>query len=185
MHKINGIWKDLTFNKVSENIYSVLSPNDRYSVYDEKARMNDILVGNSIYNRLIWGYWPSQYEAFCRQSLASSSGGVYVDAGCGSLFFTANVYASCKDKRLILMDRSLDMLKRGRDRILKKLGGVPDNIIFIQGDVFILPFVDEFHRYGLFFRSPACNCRHKSFSYGTVAYQKARRDLVYFQIGWK
>jgi ubiquinone/menaquinone biosynthesis C-methylase UbiE len=129
--------------EVSEGIYSCLDKNSRQSSYDNKVTAYDMLVGNSVYNRLVWGNWPSNYRDFCKQALDSSPEGIYLDAGCGSLVFTASLYAEASNKLIVLLDRSIGMLEQGRNRIKKLKVDVPSNVVFIQGDVFCLPFRDN------------------------------------------
>jgi len=129
--------------EVEEGIFSSLAPDKRTSSYDTKVNAYDLVVGNAVYNRFIWGNWPSRYAAFCREALTSTPGGVYLDAGCGSLVFTAREYAEADNRLIILLDLSVGMLRKGRERIEKLRGGVPENIIFIQADIFDLPIYDD------------------------------------------
>lgn len=135
--------RNVPLEEVDDGIFSCLPPAQRHSDYDSKVRGYDLLVGNRYYNRLVWGNWPSRYRAFCEEALASSRAGFYLDAGCGSLVFTADVYARAHDTRIVLLDRSLGMLARGRDRIRARAGRTADNITFLQGDIFDLPFHDQ------------------------------------------
>jgi ubiquinone/menaquinone biosynthesis C-methylase UbiE len=137
---MKGLMKDVQLDEVDEGIFSCLGKAERQSDYDSKVGAYDLVVGNRFYNRIVWGNWPANYRDFCRQALASTPGGIYLDAGCGSLVFTASVYAEADNKLIVLMDRSLGMLARGRDRIRKLRGSVPDNIRFLQGSIFDLPF---------------------------------------------
>lgn len=137
------IYKASPLAEVSEGIATFLPEKDRHSRYDHKVQAYDMLVGNRFYNRLFWGNWPSAYRDFCRQSLNHANGGFYLDAGCGSLVFTANEYAHANHKLIVLVDRSLGMLEQGRKRIMKIRGHIPGNIVFLQGDVFDLPFRDH------------------------------------------
>ena len=140
---MQDIMKDVQLEVVDDGIYSCLGEADRPSDYDHKAGAYDLVVGNRFYNRIVWGNWPSAYREFCRQALASTPGGLVLDAGCGSLVFTASVYAKADNRLIVLLDRSLGMLARGRDRIRQLRGHVPDNIKFLQGDIFDLPFRDH------------------------------------------
>ena len=140
---IDKLLKVPQLEEVSEGIYSYLNTSDRQSSYDSKVKAYDMVVGNSFYNRLIWGNWPSNYQDFCRKALNNSPEGIYLDAGCGSLVFTASVYAEANNKLIVLLDRSIGMLEQGRNRIKKLVGHVPNNIVFIQGDIFSLPFHDN------------------------------------------
>jgi len=137
---IEQIFDVAPLDEVEEGIFSCLGANERASSYDNKVDAYDMVVGNRFYNRFVWGNWPSAYREFCRQALASSRGGTFLDVGCGSLVFTAGVYAEAENKLIILLDRSIGMLVKGRDRITKIRGFVPNNIVFIQGDIFKLPF---------------------------------------------
>jgi ubiquinone/menaquinone biosynthesis C-methylase UbiE len=125
--------------EVSDGISSVFCEKQRYSDYDSKVKVYDLVVGNRFYNRLMWGNWPSNYADFCQNALKQANG-MILDAGCGSLVFTAKVYAQSQKNTIILFDKSLGMLQAGRKRIIELCGSVPKNIIFMQGDVLDLPF---------------------------------------------
>lgn len=140
---LQALMRDVALEEVDDGIFSCLPPAQRHSDYDSKVRGYDLLVGNRYYNRLVWGNWPSRYRAFCREALAGSRGGTYLDAGCGSLVFTADVYTQADNTRIVLLDRSLGMLAKGRDRIRARAGRGADNITFLQGDIFDLPFRDQ------------------------------------------
>lgn len=133
---------NIELEEVDEAIFSCLGRNERQSDYDKKVNSYDLIVGNAFYNRVVWGNWPSNYANFCRQALVSSSNGIFLDAGCGSLVFTADEYATADNKLIVLLDRSIGMLRKGRERIKKRRGGIPKNIVFLQGDIFSLPFLD-------------------------------------------
>lgn len=139
---IEFVLNDVKVEDVDEGIFSCLDLNERQSDYDKKVNAYDLVVGNAVYNRLVGGNWPSNYANFCHQALTSAPGGIFLDAGCGSLVFTAKTYANANNKLIVLLDRSVGMLRKGRERIKKHCGGVPKNIVFIQGDIFNLPFQD-------------------------------------------
>lgn len=139
---IELVLKNIKVEEVDEGIFSCIDRNDRQSDYDNKVNAYDLVVGNAIYNRVMWGNWPSNYADFCHQALTSKPGGIFLDAGCGSLVFTADAYANADNKLIVLLDRSIGMLRKGRDRIKKHSGAIPKNIVFIQGDIFSLPFQD-------------------------------------------
>ena len=129
--------------KVNENIYSLFSEDKRKSDYDKKALFYDFVIGNEIYNKLIWGNSKKNYEKFYSEALSSSRNGTILDAGCGSLVFTANALSETYGNKIILLDRSLEMLKKAEKRLLAKFGEVPENIVFLQADIFNLPFNAE------------------------------------------
>jgi ubiquinone/menaquinone biosynthesis C-methylase UbiE len=119
---------------LSPGLWSTLAPEDRPDDYDKMARAYDWLVGNSLYNRIVWGSWASTYAEAARREIASATSGTIIDVGCGSLVFTAKPYQSAPLDRTILFDRSLGMMKRGKARLQ---GGQ-----FVQGDAFDMPFKD-------------------------------------------
>lgn len=137
---IATLLKHVRLEEAEEGIYSFLPPEERGSDYDKIAKAYDQVVGNALYNKLVWGNWPKGYAVFCRQALADKPDGVFLDAGCGSLVFTASAYVQAPHRQIVLLDRSLAMLRKGRDRVNSLYGGIPENIVFIQGDIFSLPF---------------------------------------------
>ncbi len=130
-------------SQIDENIFSFLPENERKSDYDKKALFYDFVIGNEIYNRLIWGNSKKNYEDFYSESLHSTANGIILDAGCGSLVFTANALGETNGNKIILLDRSLGMLKKAEKRLIAKFGEIPGNIVFLQADIFNLPFNAE------------------------------------------
>jgi len=121
-----------------DGIWSVLSADTPAQRYDRRAKLYDRVVGSAIYNRLLWGSSPRSYAAFARQAMRSGSGPL-LDAGSGSLVFTAEVHART-ERPLVLVDRSIGMLEAARARLLRIAGRVPDDVVFLQGDLHDLPF---------------------------------------------
>ena len=135
----NGI----DIQEVQKDIYTIFKEEDRASDYDDKVKGYDALIGNKIYNKLIWRNDPSNYLNFCKEALDTSENGMILDAGCGSLVFTAQAYADSTNKQIVLLDRSLGMLEAGRQRLIELCGEVPKHIILLQGNVFDLPFKEH------------------------------------------
>jgi len=131
---------NMKLKRIENDIYSVIPEEEQSHHYDKAALFYDLIIGNRFYNRVLWGNWPSQYQGFCRRALASKNDGMVLDAGCGSLVFTAKIYAK-SECPIVLLDRSLGMLRRARDRLIKYAGRVPENIILIQADIFNMPFL--------------------------------------------
>jgi SAM-dependent methyltransferase len=100
--------------------------------YDRNARIYDRLIGNRLYNRLVWGTSPQDYEDFATEALASADG-PFLDAGCGTLVFTAGPYAATS-RPLTLVDDSQGML----DKAAERLG--PTSADLRRADLFDLPF---------------------------------------------
>jgi ubiquinone/menaquinone biosynthesis C-methylase UbiE len=120
---------------VSPHIWSTLPPDQRADGYDRMAKAYDRVVGNRLYNRLVWGASVQDYAGAARDGLQGAGKGAILDCGCGSLVFTAKPYQIAPLDRMILFDQSLGMMQRGAARLP---GGQ-----FLQGDAFDLPFRDR------------------------------------------
>lgn len=140
---LNDLLKDVALEEVTPSIFSVIEKSARVSDYDEKVKGYDTLIGNGLYNKLIWGNNVKNYYDFCKGALDVAPNGIVLDAGCGSLVFTAKVYAQSTNELIILLDRSLGMLERAKERLIELCGKVPSHIVLIQGDIFNLPFKDK------------------------------------------
>ena len=121
-----------------EHVWSVLPADAPEQRYDGRAAAYDVVVGSRLYNRLLWGSSPVAYAAFAERAVRSARGPL-LDAGCGSLVFTAGVYAH-SDRPLVLLDQSLGMLHAARRRLIRAAGRMPDGIVLLQGDIRDLPF---------------------------------------------
>jgi SAM-dependent methyltransferase len=100
--------------------------------HDRHARLYDRLVGNRVYNRLVWGVDPARYADFTAEAVASGTGPM-LDVGCGTAVFSAAAYRAA-GRPLTLVDRSAGMLARARER----LAGTTAELV--QVDLFALPF---------------------------------------------
>jgi ubiquinone/menaquinone biosynthesis C-methylase UbiE len=121
------------FAPISASIRTSLPADQTESSYDRMALGYDLLVGNGIYNHVVWGCPKSAYEKAASDFLKHTPPGPILDYGCGSLVFTSNAYRPFAD-RLMLFDRSLGMLRRGESRL-------PEGR-FLQGDAFAPPFAE-------------------------------------------
>lgn len=119
-------------------LWSVLPPDEPGQRYDRRAAAYDRVVGSGLYNRLLWGSSPRAYAAFATRAVRAGTGPL-LDAGCGSLVFTAAAYART-DRPLVLVDRSLGMLAAARDRLAATGGYRPDRVVLLQADLLHLPF---------------------------------------------
>jgi ubiquinone/menaquinone biosynthesis C-methylase UbiE len=126
--------------RLEDDIYSVLPDASQPHHYDRRATVYDWVVGSRLYNAIMWGSAPRDYVAFARQAIDSSQDdGKFLDAGCGSLLFTASTYLQT-DRQIIAFDQSLTMLRRARQRLSTIAGRVPQHIILLQADLSDLPF---------------------------------------------
>jgi len=123
-----------TVRLVETDIYSVVPDIQQTYQYDKKAATYDFVVGTSLYNRVMWGDSPKNYLAFARQAINSHPNGWLMDAGCGSMLFTAEAYLQSR-RPIIACDQSLDMLRRARARLSKFANPIPQHIFLIQADL--------------------------------------------------
>jgi SAM-dependent methyltransferase len=133
---------DVSLRLVEPGIYSVYSAGETPGLYDSlgASTIYDLVACNRLYNRLMWGYSVSAYIALSESVLASSLDGWVLDIACGSLAFTAKFYAKCSLRPVVLLDQSLKLLRKGKSRVVRRSGRVPDNMFFLHGDALHLPF---------------------------------------------
>jgi len=134
---IEILLKESNLIEIEPNIYSILE-GDISAPYDRWGGIYEKVACNRFYNRLIWGYWTSEFNQLCLDALKSGNGWV-LDAGCGSLAFTARAYLAHTTRPVILTDRSLRMLQFAKRRIINLKGTVPENMIFLHADSMNLP----------------------------------------------
>jgi ubiquinone/menaquinone biosynthesis C-methylase UbiE len=130
----------VSLRSVEPNIYSVYPEGESTNSYDKMGRVYDLVAGNRFYNRLVWGYWTAEFATFCNDCLRSSEDGIVLDAGCGSLVFTAKTYAGYSERPVVLLDGSIRMLKTAKARMVKLKGRVPSNMVFLHASALELPF---------------------------------------------
>jgi len=133
------ITNDRPIRMVEDNIYSLIPEATTAKQYDNKAGLYDSIVGTFLYNRVMWGDSPAAYRAFARLAIESDPDGYILDAGCGSMLFTAAAHAAC-GRLVIACDQSMDMLRRARKRLIDVSGSMPENVILLQADLSDLPF---------------------------------------------
>lgn len=126
---------------VEPHICSVYSSNEIHNSYDKSfGSFYDVVACNRFYNRLVWGYWTKAFHSFCLDALGSSTSGWVLDVGCGSLAFSAKAYLRHTARPVIFLDQSIKLLRLARSRIVKLNGRIPQNMVFVHGDVLQLPF---------------------------------------------
>jgi ubiquinone/menaquinone biosynthesis C-methylase UbiE len=130
---------------VEPHLYSPYAPGEQTNSYDEKGALSfyDQVACNRLYNRLVWGYSVSDYHSLVQGALNSSTEGWVLDAGCGALAFTAKTYAGYEARPVVFLDQSVTLLRLAKERIAQLTGAVPDNAVFLHGDVRELPFKPE------------------------------------------
>ncbi len=108
---------DAVTTQLASGITSCLADADRPAHYDRIAWGYDLLISSALYYRPAWGAWPSCHAEAARMALADCPSGPILDAGCGSLLFTADVYRAVGRTDMICLDRSLGMLRRAQRRM--------------------------------------------------------------------
>jgi hypothetical protein len=96
---------------IEEGIYTVLDDVEQVHHYDRRAAAYDRIVGTWIYNAVMWGASPADYTDFARKALESSTEGKILDAGCGSMLFTASAYLDT-ERTIIAFDQFGNVAKR-------------------------------------------------------------------------
>ncbi|MGC4088121.1 MAG: class I SAM-dependent methyltransferase [Polyangiaceae bacterium] len=104
--------------------------------YDLGAWLYDFVVGSRLYHHFAWGMSPGEHTEFARRALNEPVPGPILDAGCGSLLFTAPCYRRGVGQ-LTLLDASQGMLARARRRF-----DAPD-AHWLQADLRALPLDSE------------------------------------------
>jgi len=140
---LKNILNNTDIELLDNGIYTVIKETQRKSDYDDKVKGYDTLIGNNLYNKIIWGNSVKDYQTFCKETLEHFPNGMVLDAGCGSLVFTADVYAEATHKYIVLLDRSMGMLERAKERLIERFDEVPKHIVLLQGDIFNLPFKED------------------------------------------
>lgn len=120
---------------VTAGVYSAIATPPT-SLYDRFPRAYDRLIGNRLYNRLVWGVSPSEYTRFAERAVTSETSGPLLDVGSGSAVFTAPAYRATT-RPLVLVDSSIGMLERAYQRVSS---AAPAPTAFVQADLFDLPF---------------------------------------------
>lgn len=142
LHLPSILQEGRTLRHLGDGLFSVMPEDVGAQRYDTRGARYDALVGNPLYNRLMWGTTPSSCRAFAREAVASRATGWLLDAGGGTLRFTARAYLGTR-RPIVVVDRSLGMLRRARARVRRLAGAVPPHIVFLQADLEDLPFLPE------------------------------------------
>lgn len=127
--------------QIAPGLYSVLPESDA-APYDRKAAFYDAVVGRPIYHRLVWGTSFDAHARFARAAFddAAACDGCFAEIGCGSLLFTAPMYRDSHARSVILVDRSIGMLRRGLKRLGADREEPCDGVLALHADAAALPF---------------------------------------------
>ncbi len=136
------ISEDIRLNLIEPGIYSVYSVGDSPGAYDSAgaSTIYDVVACNRFYNWLMWGYSTTDYTTLCEEILDASPEGWVLDLACGSLAFTAKLYARRLNRPIVFLDQSLKLLRKAKSRLQKLSGNIPENVFFLHADALQLPF---------------------------------------------
>lgn len=85
--------------------------------YDSIGDAYHQVAGLEIYHRVFWGVSTREYREFAQAALTACGEGVLLDAGCGSMLFTARAHQANERGAVIGTDASLKMLRLARARV--------------------------------------------------------------------
>lgn len=125
---------------VEPGIWSVLPRGGAPGRYDARVKVYDLVVGSEPYNRILWDSSSSKYARFAETAIAARQHGWHLDAGCGSLVFSARSYARRDERPAVLVDRSLGMLRQARTRLERLEAVRKAPLLLLQADIQDLPF---------------------------------------------
>jgi ubiquinone/menaquinone biosynthesis C-methylase UbiE len=133
---------DIPIRQIEHSLFSVFEPDDEGARYDSIAVIYDRFISSPLYLRLAWGGSRSKQIAFIREAFNSQKEGCLLDLAAGSCIDSVYAYAET-DRPIIVVDRSLHMLRRGMERMVSEAGAIPENVWFLQADALSLPIIDQ------------------------------------------
>jgi ubiquinone/menaquinone biosynthesis C-methylase UbiE len=113
----------------------------RAAQYDSIGGAYDLIARFDLYHRISWGVSTRDYREFADAAMRACGDGTLLDAGCGSMLFTANAYRSHLTGVVVGSDLSSRMLRRARARIAADSHQARP--MFVHGDVLSSPFGAE------------------------------------------
>ena len=148
IESLSGIISEgVRLRQIEPDIYSAYPTDESGSTYDRPfGNVYEIVACNRFYNRILWGYWPREFHLAAQEALASAPDGLVLDAGCGSLAFTAKAYSKYSARPVVLLDNSLKLLRIARARMTRLCSRVPGNMVFLHADAMDMPFSPEVFR---------------------------------------
>lgn len=129
---------DRRLREIEPGLFSALDPDDQGAPYDSRAAAYDRLVTARWYSPVAWGVPTHRHAEFIADALGSETAGFALDVAAGSCVASAAAYAKTS-RPVIVLDRSLEMLRRGMARLRELGGGIPSHVAFLQADAAALP----------------------------------------------
>ena len=131
---------EIAVRELDEQLFSALPSDAQPASFDRWVSVYDTIVAHDLFSRLVWSTSNREYFAFARAA-AESGVGWLMDIGGGSCLWSAQTYAAT-DRAVAVVDRSLAMLRAGRERLRRAAGGLPRNVAFLQADIYDLPLCE-------------------------------------------
>ena len=132
----------IALREAEPHILSVYAKGEEPGSYDQfgVALFYDKVMCNPLYNRIMWGYRLREYIDFVKPALNSSPQGWVLDVACGALAFTEGLYADYSARPVVLLDQSLNLLRKAKAGLEELKGGMPPNLALLHADALDLPF---------------------------------------------
>ena len=124
--------------EVEPGLFSVCEPDKRGAPYDSKVEYYDKMVSSKRYLKYAWGANVSTIRSFMVEAFDSGPG-VIVDLAAGTSVDAVALYGKT-NRPTIVVDLSLGMLRKGRQRLVSLCDEIPDHVSFLQADAYSLPF---------------------------------------------
>src|SRR5262245_47891589 len=103
--------------QIADGLYSALPDDAGAGAYDRRAVGYEAVVRWPSYHRIFWGSSLEGYAQFARKALEAAGTNHFAEVGCGSLLFTGSIYRNLRTSSVVLVDRSLQMLRRAITRL--------------------------------------------------------------------
>ena len=120
--------------EVARGIWGLRGTGHDAAQYDSIGTAYDIVGAMDLYHRIFWGVSTRAYRQFVEKAWEECGDGLMLDAGCGSMLFSARAHLRSQQGAVIGLDASLRMLTLAQTR----LGGSPQarRVALLRGDLF-------------------------------------------------
>jgi len=125
--------------ELQPGLYTAFTKNDGAAPYDRGSLMYDAVLRWRFYHRLAWGSSMRSYAEFAEAAFENAGDGPFAEIGCGSLLFTAAMYRQRRKASALLIDRSVQMLRRAVRRLDASGRGDRDDVVALHADAGNLP----------------------------------------------
>ena len=136
----NMLLNNPQLQEVSSGIWSVSgSITEASAQYDSIGGAYDVVGGMDLYHQVFWGVPTEEYRRFAAKAGMACGTGCLLDAGCGSMLFSAATHAGRSSGVVIGADASLLMLERAQKNLHSR-SHFPDTYL-LRTNLLRTPFV--------------------------------------------